>query len=44
MDGRKNVMAGMIKGDIVFTPLNKIKRRQLKLNKETLGVLEELAS
>jgi len=43
-DGKKNVMVGMVKGDIAFTPLKKIKRHHLKLNKEVLGLLEELAS
>ncbi len=43
-DGKKNVMVGMVKGEIAITPLKKIKRHHLKLNKEVLGLLEELSS
>jgi 6-phosphofructokinase 1 len=44
LSGEKNVMVGMVKGDILKTPLEKIKRHHLQLTPEVLGLLEELAS
>jgi 6-phosphofructokinase 1 len=44
LDGRKDVMAGMVKGDIVFTPLADITRNHLQLTTEVLRMLEELSS
>lgn len=42
--GEKNVMVGMVKGEIMMSPLEKVKRHHLQMTKEVLGLLEELAS
>ena len=44
LDGRKDVMVGMVKGNIVFTPLEAVHRNFLDMNKNTMGLLEILAS
>jgi len=42
-NNNRNVMVGMVKGDLVLTPFSDVKRRHLELNAEAMSLIEELA-